>query len=183
MRVLEQQSIRQKTATLMEDWANSRQPPFTGDTADDFQEAITAAHLIADEAKLGLHRWVDAARRSGLSWSDIGDTLGISKQAAQQRFKGLQGEDDLADRDGEKIVRLGATAFNEMAILRDEGRNGNELVDTGAFKLTFRATGGEWEYHRRIGGADMRTEMMTNGWSHVSSWMPFHYFKRRVPVE
>ena len=32
---------------------------------------------------------VDRARRSGLSWSQIGDALGTTKQAVQQRYRHL----------------------------------------------------------------------------------------------
>jgi hypothetical protein len=34
-------------------------------------------------------RYVQAARAEGRSWTQIGDVLGVSKQAAQQRFVAL----------------------------------------------------------------------------------------------
>jgi len=184
MNFAEQQAIRKSTAAVMVEWANNRQPPFTGEITEEFRDAITAAYLVADEGRLDLQRWVDAARRSGLSWTDIGDALGISKQAAQQRFK-LDIPDDRPDHaEGEKVVRLGAHAFNEMRILRQEGENGHELIDAGLLKLIFRKTGQKWEYMRRIGGVwmadEMRAEMRQAGWTYVSSWPPFHYFKRPV---
>jgi hypothetical protein len=37
-------------------------------------------------AQLNVHRRVGIARRSGRSWAAIGYALGISRQAAQQRF-------------------------------------------------------------------------------------------------
>lgn len=178
MQISEQQQIRDKTAGLVVEWASSRQPPFTGEAADGFVEAITVAHLVADEGRLGLHRWVDAARRTGLSWTEIGNALGISKQAAQQRFKPAEMDDDVPGEDGETRVRFGATAFNEMSMLREEGRKGNELVDTGIFTLTFRPTDHPWEYRRLVGAASLKAEMAKAGWTYVSSWMPFHYFKR-----
>ena len=182
MRMIEQQALRERTSALVLDWAAARQPPFTGETAEGFLEAITVAHLVADEGRVGLHRWVDAARRAGLSWTEIGTALGISKQAAQQRFKSSEMSDDLTGDDGEEIVRLGATAFNEMSILRDEGRKGRELVRTGALTLVFRLTGNPWEYRRRVGMASMTAEMKKSGWIYVSSWIPFHYFKRPLLV-
>ena len=48
----------------------------------------TAAALmreVGDTADAALGYFVDQARRSGRSWSEIGDALGVSKQAAQQR--------------------------------------------------------------------------------------------------
>ncbi len=182
MKIAEQQAIRDKTSALVLDWAANRQPPFTGETAEGFQEAITVAHLVSDEGRAGLHRWVDAARRTGLSWTDIGSALGISKQAAQQRFRPLESDDEVPGAEGEEIVRLGATAFNEMSILREEGRKGRELVRTGALILVFRPTDHPWEYRRRVGLATMTAEMKQAGWTYVSSWMPFHYFKRPLPI-
>jgi len=91
--------------------------------------------------------------------------------------------DELASGEGEEIVRLGATTFNEMSILREEGGKGNELVRTGALALVFRPTTHLWEYRRKIGKASITTEMKRAGWIYVSSWMPFHYFKRSVPAE
>lgn len=183
MHIAEQQAIRDKTAALVVEWANSRQPPFTGETAEGYVEAITAAHLVADEGRLTLHRWIDAARRTGLSWTEVGEALGISKQAAQQRFKSASAGDEMEVAEGEEIVRLGATAFNEMSILRTEGRKGHELIRTGALALVFRPTSCEWEYMRKIGSASLSSEMKKAGWTYVSSWIPFHYFKRTVAAQ
>ena len=178
MNITEQQSLRDRVAAIMTDWASGRVPPFTGESRDGFEEAILAAHLIADEGRIVLHRWVEAARRSGLSWSEIGDALGISKQAAQQRFRSPDAdENDLALGEGEKVVRYGANAFNEMSILREEGENGHELVGIGPLRLTFRRTERRWEYRRVIGtGAGLERE----GWTYVASWLPFLYFKRAL---
>lgn len=183
MNVVEQQRIRESTASLVFEWAGHRQPPFTGETAEGYADVIVAAHLVADEGRLNLHRWIDAARRTGLSWTDIGDALGISKQAAQQRFRAMESEEDSDTQHGEEIVRLGATAFNEMGILRDEGAKGRELIRTGALILVFRPTAHVWEYSRRFGAGSVITDMQKAGWTYVSNWMPFHYFKRRVRNE
>ena len=180
MKITEQQLIREKTASVVLEWASTRHPPFTGEAAEGFADAIVAAHLVADEARLGLHRWIDAARRTGLSWAEIGDALGISKQAAQQRFRSLGSDDDLPIQDGEEIVRFGATAFNEMSMLRAEGRKGHELIRTGALTLVFRPTARAWEYRRLIGSGAESGEMTEAGWTYVSSWFPFHYFKRPI---
>jgi hypothetical protein len=174
----EQQQLREKAAALVLEWGTTREPPFTGETPSEFTDAVFAAHVVADEARLGLHRWVGAARRSGLSWADIGDTLGISKQAAQQRFRPNAAEDDMDLEDGDEIVRLGATAFNEVAILEAEGLKGRELIRIGALTLVFRPTDCAWEYRRRIGARSLMPGMKNAGWTYVSSWLPFHYFKR-----
>src|SRR3712207_8350225 len=48
-----------------------------------------AAQLAEDLAEVAdrlLGHFVDEARRSGASWSEIGSRLGVTKQAAQKRF-------------------------------------------------------------------------------------------------
>jgi hypothetical protein len=183
LHITEQQKLRDKTAALLLEWAEERSPPFTGETKDGFADALVAAYLVAEESKVGLQRWIDAARRTGMSWTEIGETLGISKQAAQQRFRLQTSTDDEDLSNGHEIVRLGATAFNEMTILRDEGLKGNELVRTAALTLIFRPTEQCWEYRRRIGAAPTIAEMKRAGWTYVSSWLPFHYFKRPIAGE
>lgn len=178
MNIAEQQALRAKVPGIVLEWAERRDPPFTGEGREGFDEAILVAHLVADEGRVTLHRWVEAARRSGLSWSEIGDVLGISKQAAQQRFRmgGAAEGEQHAQADeaaGETVVRYGAHAFNEMSILREEGRKGHELISVGPLYLTFRRTDVIWQYRRRIGSGLER-----EGWTHVASWLPFHYFKR-----
>jgi hypothetical protein len=68
---------------------------------DDLVSAVTSAHdepldrlsgavLLADHlgevADHLIGHFVDQARRAGASWSDIGRSLGVTKQAAQKRF-------------------------------------------------------------------------------------------------
>lgn len=181
MNYAKEQEIREQTAAVMVAWAQSCDPPFTGDTIEGYREAIGAAHCIADEGRLILHRWVDAARRTGMSWAEIGAVLGISKQAAQQRFRSAADVDvDAAEEGtGETVVRLGASAFNEMNILRQEGRKGNELVDVGPMKLVFRRTPQAWEYRRDLGIASF-ADLERQGWVLAASWLPFRYWKRPV---
>jgi hypothetical protein len=56
-------------------------------------EQLTAAAELADRLRARgdelLDHFVEAARASGSSWTEIGCSLGTSKQAAQQRFAGL----------------------------------------------------------------------------------------------
>jgi hypothetical protein len=63
----------------------------------------TAGHLgeVADHL---IGHFVDRARRSGASWTDIGENMGVSKQAAQKRFVPKEAtdgdEDELHSRPG-----------------------------------------------------------------------------------
>ena len=53
-------------------------------------ERLTGAVIVADHlgdvADHLIGHFVDQARRSGASWTDIGRSIGVTKQAAQQRF-------------------------------------------------------------------------------------------------
>jgi hypothetical protein len=50
------------------------------------REAVAAARDLSAAADATLQVAVDRARTTGLSWKDIGDVLGTSRQAAFQRF-------------------------------------------------------------------------------------------------
>ena len=47
--------------------------------------AAAMMHDVGETADAALGYFVDQARRAGHSWSEIGEALGVSKQAAQQR--------------------------------------------------------------------------------------------------
>jgi hypothetical protein len=47
---------------------------------------VRAANRDLKLAEAMLHRQVDLARRAGHSWAAIGLALGVTRQAAQQRF-------------------------------------------------------------------------------------------------
>lgn len=49
---------------------------------------VLAAREACRQAELALREAVGAARRAGQAWSAIGTVLGITRQAAQQRFEG-----------------------------------------------------------------------------------------------
>ncbi|HEV2243323.1 MAG TPA: ATP-dependent Clp protease ATP-binding subunit, partial [Streptosporangiaceae bacterium] len=49
-------------------------------------DAMAAAAELEAQSDALIGYFVDQARRSGASWSQIGASMGVSKQAAQQRF-------------------------------------------------------------------------------------------------
>jgi ATP-dependent Clp protease ATP-binding subunit ClpA len=49
-------------------------------------DAMLAAEALGDVADHLIGHFVDQARRSGASWTDIGKCMGVTKQAAQKRF-------------------------------------------------------------------------------------------------
>ncbi|MGY1823141.1 Clp protease N-terminal domain-containing protein [Geodermatophilus sp. SYSU D00079] len=82
---------------------------------DDLIAAVTRAHetpldQLSGAVLLGEHlgevadhligHFVDQARRAGASWSDIGGSMGVSKQAAQKRFVTKPGDAPLDPSQG-----------------------------------------------------------------------------------
>ncbi|MFF9771363.1 Clp protease N-terminal domain-containing protein [Streptomyces sp. NPDC014636] len=53
---------------------------------DQLQDAVIAADHLGDVADHLIGHFVDQARRSGASWTDIGRSMGVTRQAAQKRF-------------------------------------------------------------------------------------------------
>ncbi|MFV8175785.1 hypothetical protein B7435_00070 [Mycolicibacterium peregrinum] len=49
-------------------------------------DAVIAADALGEIADHLIGHFVDQARRSGASWTDIGKAMGVTKQAAQKRF-------------------------------------------------------------------------------------------------
>lgn len=70
------------TVVAPEDMTRRQKRTYTGNHAHDL------AQLAAERARIEATttKTVQAAREAGQSWQTIGDALGISKQAAQQRY-------------------------------------------------------------------------------------------------
>ncbi|MFC9064821.1 MULTISPECIES: Clp protease N-terminal domain-containing protein [Streptomyces] len=56
------------------------------DSLAQLSSAVIAADHLGDVADHLIGHFVDQARRSGASWSDIGKSMGVTRQAAQKRF-------------------------------------------------------------------------------------------------
>src|SRR3954468_24298676 len=56
------------------------------DPLEQLSDAVLAADHLGEVADHLIGHFVDRARRSGASWSDIGRSMGVTKQAAQKRF-------------------------------------------------------------------------------------------------
>ena len=56
------------------------------DALDRLSDAVLLADHLGDVADHLIGHFVDQARRSGASWTDIGRSMGVTKQAAQKRF-------------------------------------------------------------------------------------------------
>jgi hypothetical protein len=53
---------------------------------DQLAQAVALADHLGDMADQLIGHFVDQARRSGASWTEIGGSMGVTKQAAQKRF-------------------------------------------------------------------------------------------------
>jgi ATP-dependent Clp protease ATP-binding subunit ClpA len=58
----------------------------SGSPLDNLSDAVTVSTQLTEQADSLIGHFVDQARRSGASWSQIGASMGVTKQAAQQRF-------------------------------------------------------------------------------------------------
>jgi hypothetical protein len=70
------------------------------DALEQLSDAVLAADHLGDLADHLIGHFVDQARRSGASWSDIGRSMGVTKQAAQKRFVPKGDAPDLDPADG-----------------------------------------------------------------------------------
>jgi hypothetical protein len=76
----------ERAAADAEAWLDSLDPDVTpADHVDDLRNVTRAVETVA-AAEADLAAAVDTARRHGRSWQMIGLALGVSTQAAQQRF-------------------------------------------------------------------------------------------------
>ncbi len=56
------------------------------DALEQLTDAVLTAEALGDVADHLIGHFVDQARRSGASWTEIGKSMGVTKQAAQKRF-------------------------------------------------------------------------------------------------
>lgn len=177
----DEHELRGRVGDLVLAWHAEREGRDDADvtSAEAYRDLVEAAAVVESEANLSLSRWVDGARRAGLSWAEIGEVLGTSRQAAQQRFGHGDGPAP-GVVDGALIVRKGVTAFNEVEVLREEGLAGREVLGASWLTLHFRQTDRRWENRRVVSlRRSQPIEAMTaEGWEHVFSWYPYLYFKR-----
>ncbi len=152
---------------------------------------------------------VTAARSAGQSWEAIGARLGISRQAAQQRFGRDQAggasepEGQVVDAaagevatpdsgqaqsrpgrsSGEVRVVSGLTAFNEMRALETIGRYGWHSIGYGAFHHVVRRSPNQWEHLRLFAATDAVQVLLAEGWERVGqASFPWIYLKHELDV-
>ena len=89
--------------------------------------AVLLAEHLGEVADHLVGHFVDQARRSGASWAEIGSSLGVSKQAAQQRFVPKAGSGALDSSQG--FSRFTDRARAAVVRAQEEAREaGNETI-------------------------------------------------------
>jgi hypothetical protein len=92
-------------------------------TAGEPLEQVSAAREVAARLEAFAHHvvahYVDEARRHGASWTDIGTALGVTRQAAQQRFVPVEG----GEVSGPSRATTGLPYSSRAAAALDSGRD------------------------------------------------------------
>lgn len=90
------------------------------DPLDQLTDAMLAAEHLGDVADHLVGHFVDQARRTGASWTDIGRSMGVTKQAAQKRFVPKGTTVDLDPQEG--FNRFTPRARNVIMAAHDEAQ-------------------------------------------------------------
>ncbi len=92
------------------------------DVLDQLSDAVIAADHLGEVADHLIGHFVDQARRSGASWTEIGRSMGVTKQAAQKRFV-PRGSGEAPDLDsGQGFSRFTDRARNVVMAAQNEAR-------------------------------------------------------------
>ena len=105
-----------------------------GGALDRLSEAVSVSDRLNDQADSLIGHFVDQARRSGASWSEIGASMGVSKQAAQKRF--VPRWDDTSFESGRLFSRFTPRAWNTLLAAQALARTqGEDEIDVGHLLL------------------------------------------------
>src|SRR3954451_4996220 len=96
-----------------------------GDPASQLGEAVVVAEHLGELSDHLVGHFVDQARRSGLSWTEIGRSMGVTKQAAQKRF--VPRDADAPDMT-QSFARFTPWARGAVVASQEEARRGKHAV-------------------------------------------------------
>ena len=111
------------------------------DPLDRRADAMAAADPLGVVAALLVGHCVDQARRSGASWTEIGRSMGVTKQAARKRFVPSGPVDAGAVAEGDNgFDRFTPRAKSCVLAAQEEARAaGNDVITAGHLTLGFLA--------------------------------------------
>lgn len=146
-------------------------------TVPDHLELIKVALDMETQAGALLHEAVTSARSAGATWSAVGSTLGMTRQAAQKRFVPPRAP-VTAHLDPDERILGPVTAFDEMAELALAGRYGWHSVEFGPYFHRVVRSATQWE-HERVSMLRTRAgRTPADGWQVIGSAFPYTYLKR-----
>ncbi|MET7639734.1 Clp protease N-terminal domain-containing protein [Streptomyces sp. NPDC005438] len=103
------------------------------DTLEQLSSAVIAADHLGEVADHLIGHFVDQARRSGASWTEIGQSMGVTRQAAQKRFV-PKSDVDLDSSQG--FSRFTPRARKAVMASQEEARAaGNHQINTSHLAL------------------------------------------------
>ncbi|MEY9836874.1 Clp protease N-terminal domain-containing protein [Streptacidiphilus sp. EB103A] len=106
------------------------------DVLDQLSDAVIAADHLGEIADHLIGHFVDQARRSGASWTDIGRSMGVTRQAAQKRFVPKASGEALDLDLSQGFSRFTPRARNVVMASQNEARAaGNATIGTGHLVL------------------------------------------------
>ncbi len=104
------------------------------DPLEQLTSAVLAADYLGDVADHLIGHFVDQARRSGASWTSIGASMGVTKQAAQKRFVPKGQPPDLDPN--QQFSRFTERARNVVVASQNEARaTGHDQITAGHLVL------------------------------------------------
>ena len=100
------------------------------DVLEQLTDAMIAADHLGDVADHLVGHFVDQARRSGASWTDIGRSMGVTKQAARKRFIPKDPGEPITFDTAQGFGRFTPRARNVVMAAHNESKAaGNDEVD------------------------------------------------------
>lgn len=160
---------------------DAARPDLAARLADEPQAHLDLVALARDargETDTLLRAAVGSARAAGCTWEQVGVVLGMTRQAAQQRYGRGDGAvpTHTPTAGGPRTMMLAPlSAFNEMRVLDRAGRHGWHSVGYGALFHVVEHSDVQWEHARTGIAARPRGE----GWQRVGGgWVLWSYWAR-----
>ena len=144
--------------------------------ADAHLELVALARAARSETDVLLAAAVQSARGAGCTWEQVGAVLGMTRQAAQQRYGQPDASTAAAANGGakERLILRPLSAFNEMSVLARAGRYGWHSVAYGPLFHVLERDDRQWEHTRTFGSLPEG-----GGWLPVGSgWAWWSYWAR-----
>ena len=99
------------------------------DALEQLSSAVIAADHLGEVADHLIGHFVDQARRSGASWTEIGRSMGVTKQAAQKRFVPKDPGELFNPESNQPFSRFTPRARNVVQAAQEEARAaGNDQI-------------------------------------------------------